>query len=287
MVAAIQDHMTGVKPIQTDLFNQPMITIDTAEFGEKSKGKYWKAALSLRLKTFEFEYTNRDGKIEDVAGVLVSTVRNVRETSLIHITINQWAIPYLVYIGQGVGFTTFDKTIALTLPGEYTKRMYKLCKRWRDRGGFAMSLDEFRSMLMLEDKYPRTVDLKRWVLEPAKRKMKEGADVYFDYDLSKVGGSRSYNFITFTIKGNNKRLPESKKTDMYILVYNMLTIAYPPLKSSKARDLTDRVADNPRELEKLYSRLKRLKNELDAGEKSLEDVRKLIQFIIREDYENI
>jgi len=286
IVGAIQDHMTGVKPIQTDLFNQPTVTIDVNEMGEKSKAKYWQAALSMRLKTFEFEYTNQDNKIEDVAGVLVSTVRNVRETSLIHITINQWAIPYLVYIGKGVGFTQMDKVTALTLPGEYTKRLYKLCKRWEDRGGFTMSLDEFRKMFYLEKKYPKLKDLRKRVLDVSRERMKEGADVYFDYSLCKLGGSRSYNQINFVIHGNNKNLKRSAKTDMYVLIYNMFCLAYPNTKSSKALDLCDAIASNVIEFERLYSRMKRLKNDLDSGEKDFNDVQKLIKYIVKEDYGN-
>lgn len=286
MVSAIQEHMTGVKPIQTDLFNQPMITIDTKEVGEKSKAKYWQAALSMRLKTFEFEYINTRGNTEQVAGVLVSTVRNEKGTSLIHITINTWAIPYLVYIGQGVGFTAYNKTIALTLPGEYTKRLYKLCKRWEDRGGFSMSLDEFRAMMCLEGKYSQLKDLKKRVLDLSRERMIERADVYFDYDLVKVGGSRSYNAINFVIKGNNKVLKDDQKTDMYVLVYNVLSIAYSPLKSSKARDVADRLADDPKVLEKAYNRFKRMKNDLDTGELTLEDVAKLVQYVLREDFPN-
>lgn len=283
IVGAIQDHMTGVKPIQTDLFNQPTVTIDTNEIGEKSKTKYWQAALSMRLKTFEFEYTNQDNKIEDVAGVLVSTVRNVRETSLIHVTINQWAIPYLVYIGKGVGFTQMDKITALTLPGEYTKRLYKLCKRWEDKGGFAMGLDEFRSMLMLESKYPKIKDLRVRVLDKSRERMKEKSEIYFDYSLSKINGSRSYNLITFKIEGNNKKLKQSDKTEMYTFVFNMLVWTY-PIESSRAQDMCDKLASNPNDLSLMYKKMKKLKNGYDVGDYTLVDVQKLTKFIVKEDF---
>lgn len=287
MIDAIQGHMTGSKPIQTDLFNQPMITIDVTDVGVKDKGKYLRAAMQMTKKSFEFEYQNQQGYTEAVYGVIATTVRDVKGTSLIHVTINQWAIPYLVYIGKGVGFTSYNKTIALTLPGEYTKRLYKLCKRWENRGGFSMSLDEFRTMLCLEGKYSKLKDLKKWVLDKSRERMMQKADVYFDYSLDKVAGSRSYNVINFIIKGNNKVLSDSKKTDMYVLVYGVLSIAYSSLKSSKAKDICDRLADEPKVLERAYNRFKRMKNELDAGELTLEDVAKLVQYVLREDFPEV
>jgi plasmid replication initiation protein len=284
MISAIQDHMTDKKHIQTDLFNQPMITIDTNEFGEKTKAKYWEAALSMRSKTFDFEYTNQNGNIEEVAGVLITTARNEKQTSLIHLVINAWAVPYLVYVGKGVGFTSYNKAIAIALRGEYTKRLYKLCKRWENRGGFSMSLDEFREMLMLENKYSKLKDLKKWVLDKSKERLQENADIYFNYSLAKIGGSRSYNQINFTIHGNNKKLKQGQKTDMYTLVYNMLCISYPNHKSSLAMDITDRLTQVPSKFEEMYRRMKKLKNDIDVVDKTLEDANKLIKYIMKNDF---
>jgi len=284
IIDSIQKHMTKEQFIQTDLFNQPVITIDTKEFGDKSKAKYWKAALSMTKKGFDFEYTNKNGRTEDVAGVLVTTVRNERETSKIYVTINQWAIPYLIYVGKGTGFTAFNKTTAIKLRGEYTKRLYKLCKRWQNKGGFAMSLEEFREMLSLETKYSKLKDLKLRVLDTARERMMQDADIYFNYSLSKIGGSRSYNFIKFIIEGNNKVLKPKEKTEMYTFVFNILSWTYPINENSRAQDMCNKLAENPDELALMYKKMKRLKNEYDAGEQELIDVQKLTKFIVKEDF---
>jgi len=285
MIDAIQKHMTKELPIQTDLFGEPMIVIDTVELGSNNKSQYLEAARNMMNKVFEFEYTNpKTQRKEDVMGVLVTTIRNINGTSKIELTINKWAIPYLLYWGKGVGGTIFSKAIALKLPGSYTKRLYKLCKRWEDTGYFSMPLDELREMLVLESKYPKIKDLKKWVLEPAKERMKKMADMYFSYSLEKVAGSRSYNFIHFNIHANDRNRATGKKSDMYVFIYSMLSIAYPVVKSSKARDIADHLSQNPDEFERLYFRLKKLKNELDTGEKDVKDVIRLIKHIIKTDY---
>ena len=284
VIEAIQKHMAKEQTIQTDLFNQPIVRLDMKELGSTNKAHYLMSLNSLRKKDISFDWVNEKAQKIRTETSLISAVHNHVESSIIDITINTWAIPYLVYIGKGVGFTSFNKTIALTLQGEYTKRLYKLCKRWEDRGGFSMSLKEFRKMFYLENKYPKLRDLRVRVLDVSKNRMKEGADVYFDYSLEKIGGSRSYNQINFSIKGNNKNLKKNEKTDMYVLVYNMLCLAYPNTKNSKAQDLCDSIANNPSEFERLYNRMKGLKGDLDVGDKDFNDVQKLIKYIIKEDY---
>lgn len=285
MIDRIQKHMTRELDIERDLFNSPMVRIDTSEVGSNNKSQYLKSAIGMTKKSFEFEYTNPEGSKEDVYGVLVTTVRDVKDSSYIELTINQWAIPYLLYWGKEVGGTVFNKSIALILRGEYTKRLYKLCKRWEDRGGFTMSLDEFRKMMHLEDKYKSPKDLKRWVLNPSIDKMKEKADVYFKCAFEKIGGSRSYNQINFVVIPNQKNQPSrNEKTEMYSLCYNMITIAFPSTKSSKAMDVCDEIAGDPDKFEQLYFRMKKLKNELDEGGKSIKDAIPLIKYILKEDY---
>jgi DNA anti-recombination protein RmuC len=64
----------------------------------------------------------------------------------------------------------------------------------------------------------------------------------------------------------------------------MLNIAYPNYISSAAKDIADKLSESPERLEMFYQRLKKLKNELDAGQKEIEDVIRLIKHILKADY---
>jgi plasmid replication initiation protein len=287
MIDAIQLHMTRERPIQTDLFGEPIIRINANELG---KGNYYnkkrllKYVEDLRMKPISFEWKHPDTKktVRTTTG-LISSWHNYTDSPYVELTISKWAIPYLLYWGKGVGGTVFSKLIALKLPGEHTKRLYKLCKRWEDRGGFSMPLSELRQTLMLENKYIALKDFKKWVLEPAKKKMKEMADVYFEYSLEKVGGSRSYNFIHFAIHPNDKHLDDNK-SEMYQLVYMMLTVAYPMVKSNRARHIADTVSQNPDHLRKLYNRLLDLRRDYESAKIGKDDLIRLIKHIIKNDY---
>lgn len=59
-------------------------------------------------------------------GVVITTVHNIKGTNRVALTLNPWAIPFLLYYGTGVGGTRYGKNIALTLRGNYTKRLYKI-----------------------------------------------------------------------------------------------------------------------------------------------------------------
>jgi len=285
IVAAVQGHMTREQTIQRDLFGLPQITIDIKDVGCKHKSEYLNALEKLRIKSISFEWKNPvDGKTRETHTSLVSAYHNVKQTSIIEVALSTWSIPYLLYWGNGVGGTIFNKITALTLSSQYTKRIYKNCKRWEDKGGFSLSIKEFREMLCLDNFYSKNANLKARILEPAKKELSKNADIYFDYTFEKIGGSRSYNQLNFSIKSNNKKLDNDNKTELYLLVYNIIGLAYPSIKSSKAKDITDKLADNPYILEKAYKRLIKIKNELDDGSKSYEDTIKLIKFILNEDY---
>ena len=127
-------------------------------------------------------------------------------------------------------------------------------------------------------------DLKRYVLDNSNQRLKDNADVYFNYSTDNIGGSRAQNQIYFTFIGNNKAKPKGKKTDMYMLSYNILTLAFPSHTNSIAQDICDRVSKDPVLFEKLYKRMKGIKHDLDDYKKDLKQTIGLIKYVVKEDY---
>lgn len=291
MISAIQGHMTRKKPIQTDLFNQPCVDIDVSEMGNSArKADYLKAANSMRKKDFSFTWDDPETRKEvESEGCLVTTVHNYKETSKIRLTINTWAIPYLLYWGKEEdgklgGGTIFNKQKALSLRGNYTKRLYKLCCRWKDRGGFSMSLDEFREMMEIRGKYPRPKLLAQKVLDPARDRMREGgAEIYFEYELKKVN-SRSYNVIMFKILSNESPKVQDKVGEWYSFIYSFLCRTWPNYKSDKAMRIVEGLSQDARLLREAYERFCKLDDELTKGGRGAEDVVRLTKHILKADF---
>jgi len=289
-VDAIQKHITKEKVIDTDLFNQPMIRVNYKDItANKNKTHVVNQLKALRKKDIDYEwYNEQNQKYEEVNTGLFTAIRNIKETDFVECTISQWAIPFLCYWGnidggKDNGYTKFLKGVALTLKGEYTKRLYKFCCRWKDKGGHSMSIDDFRAWLQLGDSYPKPAELKRWVLEPAKSRMKEKADLYFEYSIEKVK-SRSYNIINFKIFSNEAGNPSSNTNEWFKFVYLFLCRTYPNYKSDKAQKLTDKLSQEVTDLRAAFEKFKRLDDEFTKGKKTQEDIIKLTKHIIKSDF---
>lgn len=286
IISNLQKYMSRDQELSQDLFGNPMLTVNMNDLPKGSrKSDYVRSAKNMIRKTFSFEWKHPDS-LQNVEseGVLITTVHNYPQSAYFQLTINPWAIQYLLYWGKGVGGTIFERTTALRLRGEYTKRMYKLCKRFEDRGGFTMSLTEFRTMLGLEDKYKTVSNLRIRVLDAARNNLMKDADIYFTYAFEKLNGAREFNNINFHIESNNVNLKVEDKTDVYLLVYNVINIAYPNSESTRARDFSDRLATNPDKLKKVYMRFKKIQADYYAKEKTANQTIPLIKHILKEDY---
>ena len=284
IMMAIQDQMSKTKDVQRDLFGSPSVDIDCnlLPSGANNKSYAWKSILELSSKHVEFEWINQSNKTEKVATSIINTARTVHGSSVITVEISKWAIPYLLYWGKGVGGTIFDCSIALTLSGEYTKRLYKLCSRWKDKGGFTMPLAEFREMLCLEDKYNAISDLKKRVLEPSKIKINEHSDLEIDYDIVKRGGSKVPNFINFKIFANVSKDINDKPNAWYTFVWGCLNRAFPDFINDKALRVCDELV-RTQQLRIAYDRFTRLDDEVTRGGKKPDDFIRIMITFLKED----
>ena len=179
----IQQHMTREKQLPKDLFNQPVVEIKCDEAGGKNnKSKVLKEAIAMMRKNFSFRWVHPNiHQTVETFGVVITTVHNIKGTNRVALTLNPWAIPFLLYYGTGVGGTRYGKNIALTLRGNYTKRLYKIICSQRDRREYYYSIDQFCKDLEIPASYSNAqIDQK--VLRPAQTRIKESeADVWFDY----------------------------------------------------------------------------------------------------------
>ncbi|NBB84857.1 MAG: RepB family plasmid replication initiator protein [Bacteroidetes bacterium] len=84
-------------------------------------------------------------------------------------------------------FTRYRLQFAMRLRSVYAIRFYELMKMREDLKVMRLSVEKLREMLAVEDKYPRFTDLKRNVIEPARREIHRACDVYFTYKVERDG----------------------------------------------------------------------------------------------------
>jgi len=74
-------------------------------------------------------------------------------------------MPYLGQLKEQ--FTGYKAYNVRALKSTYSIRLYELLTQYLKAGERWITVDKFREMLDLEDKYPRFADLNRWIIEPS------------------------------------------------------------------------------------------------------------------------
>ena len=210
---ALRLHMTGEKLTYEDLWGEPVFQINLKNIAPGNKpNKTFARLRGMQKREFGYTYTSpQNGKEVEVFGSIFTTI--LKKENDIEIHINKYAIPWLTYIDKGT--TYFNKKTALSLKGGHTKRLYKFLSSWKNKGGTNKRILELKEMLDITDKYPKVIELKRRVLDPARDEMinNQNCDVWFEYSTYASGNEgRKHDYIKFKIhprfKSNNERLEE-------------------------------------------------------------------------------
>lgn len=123
-----------------------------------------------------------------VAGLLKANIPETGDrSSTIEIIIDKHVAKMFIEIeknpnGQPINYTRFIYEIAQRASNKYTSRIYKLICSWKKKGGFTISLDEFRTWIGIEDKYRQYNEIKKRILIPVQKELFEHADCWFNCD---------------------------------------------------------------------------------------------------------
>ena len=285
----IQQHMTREKQLPKDLFNQPVVEIKCDEAGGKNnKSKVLKEAIAMMRKNFSFRWVHPNiHQTVETFGVVITTVHNIKGTNRVALTLNPWAIPFLLYYGTGVGGTRYGKNIALTLRGNYTKRLYKIICSQRDRREYYYSIDQFCKDLEIPASYSNAqIDQK--VLRPAQTRIKESeADVWFDYKFicktPKQGQKPKADTIILFIHARNPQELRGDQQQQYSFVYRWVygALSYPS-DNTPVRAL-DKILESGR-LKDVYDRCAYYDDKVCSGEMSTAHAQNSLAKMLREDF---
>lgn len=284
----LQSHMSKEQEFNTDLFGQPYVTVICDEAGGlNNKTKVIQEARDLSKKLFSFRWLHpKIHKTIETSGVIVTTIHDVKGTNTINITVNPWAVPFLLYYGVGVGGTRYSKAIALTIPGMYSKRIYKILCSQRDRKEYFYDIEQFRKDLSIPLSYTNSL-IRTRILEPAKKAIKEsGSDVWFDFKMiakKKTKGRKpKADTIIFLIKALHPREAGGEQFQIYNTVYNWMVWAFGQT-SSKSLDITEKLTATGR-LKDVYNRALFYDDKICSGEMTKDHAINSLKKMLREEY---
>ena len=81
--------------------------------------------------------------------------------------------------------------------------------QFKSTGYRKIKLDDLRNMLELNDKYPLTADLKRWVIDTAIDELNEKSPITIKYQLLKTG--RKFTHLELKFEAKDKKSIQLKK----------------------------------------------------------------------------
>lgn len=286
----LQKHMTREQQIPRDLFNQPYVEIVCDEAGGKNnKAKVKAEALDLTKKNFSFRWKHPTAhKDVETSGTIITTVHDIKKTNRIIINFNPWAIPFLLYYGVGVGGTRYSKSLALTLRGNYTKRIYKILCSQRDKKKYFYSIDQLKRDLEIPEVYSNAqIDQK--ILKPAKERIKEsGSDIWFDYELickhPVKGRKPKADTVVFSIHTLNPKETDGEQFERYAFVYRWISGAMGNPTNDRAVKAIEKITTMDA-LDEVYERCCYYDDRVTSGQQNKQHAYNALLKMLREEFQ--
>ena len=285
----IQKHITREQELPRDLFNQPYVEIVCDEAGGlNNKVKVVAEAKKMLRKEFSFRWVHpKIHQTIETTGLIITTIHNVKGSNRIMLNLNPWAIPFLLYYGQGVGGTQYNKGIALKLKGNYTKRIYKIICSQQDRSEYFYNIEQFRKDFEIPDSY-ENAQIEQKILKPSKERIKAiNANVWFDYKMicrtPEPGRKPKADTIIFLIQTQHPALSKGEQYDRYAYVYRWISVALGHRSDSTVDNIITKIIQAGRQKD-VYDRIAFYDGQVCSGEKTKEHAINSILKMLREDF---
>jgi plasmid replication initiation protein len=107
-------------------------------------------------------------------------------------------IPYLSQLSRE--FTRYKLTCVTQFKSAYSIRLYELLVQWLSTGKRDVEVDWLKKQFQVEHNYPRVGDLKKWVIDVAKKEINEHSNIWVKYSQRKAGRTITHFCFEFGLK---------------------------------------------------------------------------------------
>lgn len=212
--ATKEDYKTSSELAQLGLGDVTLVlrTKDLLEHSDSRNHKAVRDALeSLTKKPVNLKIHDEYGlRKEYFTHLIMEGGYDYRELE-VEVKISKNLLPYLLALGKG--FTRYSLDVAFNASTPYTMKLYFLTSHWRDKGVFEANITEIREWFLLQQKYKEPCSIKRRVLTPAIKELKERGDVWPEIIGEKRMGRRfvGWKFKVHKRKGLDKLAKAAKE----------------------------------------------------------------------------
>lgn len=167
------------------------------------------AALSLKRREvwIKMEPNGKNKKSEVMITGWVQTIVYKQDQGRVDLRFSKDILPYISQLKSH--FTCYRLKELGAINSAHAIRLFELLIQYRNIGQRDIAIDQLKELMQLEDKYPKTAELKRRVIDPAIKQINKHTSLDVSYDQRKSG--RKVVALTFDLK--EKKI-ESKATEI-------------------------------------------------------------------------
>lgn len=184
---------------------------------------------------------HRDITIEDEIGNwlnvgFINWAKYDAKNKVFLVEVSSEIMPYLVDLARK--YTVYSLTVAITLKSKWSQRFYELCCQYKNNlkngtPSFRKNIAQLRKMFVLEDKYPKLPDFKKYVIDKAQNELKESyeagvSELWFEYSQKGRGEDAEFKFIIHTRESTQAQQKEAKeKQEISFEIFKTLLSIFP------------------------------------------------------------
>jgi len=208
VVQALQPNMVYGKDrtfVQHTILGDVIVQLPTKDLLPEGSENYTvvkRALKSLEQKTINVRGKDSKGEYETNARLVMKS-KYYLNNHMVEIQLDRDLVPDMLALAKN--YSQYLAEVAFNSSSPYVARLYMFFSHWKDKTKKTVMLDTLRDWLELDNKYEKSKDFRRRILEPASEELKKRADIWFEIDSPiKVGKSiTGYVFKIFKRGGNN------------------------------------------------------------------------------------
>lgn len=181
--------------------------------GHKSKNLYLEiknAAASLFERQVSLDcWPNGDGPRKTLVTRWVQSIIYDEKESCVSLRFSKDIAPYLTDLSSH--YTKYHLKDVAKLSSAYAVRIFELMMKWKNAGKAIYSIEELRSILLLQDEYPNLSDFKKRVLKVAQQQINMHTPYKLELDQQKSGRKVTHIIFLFGLKESKKKKSITKK----------------------------------------------------------------------------
>ncbi len=158
---------------------------------KNAMNKLWERSVFTKDKEWNMRYR------------WVGSVKWNDEISAVELSFSHEIEPYLMGLHKNLRFTSYNMKNITQLKSTYSIRIFELFMQFKSTGMLDITIDEFKKLLDIEDKYKQFSDMKKRIIDVSVNELEEKNNMTISYEVKKQG--RKLHRIVFKFEENKQQ----------------------------------------------------------------------------------